>query len=182
MEKNKTNISIKDVLLYFGKIQFAVVISFIISIPFITLIRFFTDIRTLQDVIWGIIGLLLECGVLIYIFYKEKKEDRRLDQSFVIKTISFALIPHFILSLCFQFYSYISGVGVQYLSNAWGSIAAGEYLKDHRDVPLYMSIVLMIPMMALIVLSAYLGFKYGDKKIKKEHEDFLRKHGDVSND
>ena len=66
--------------------------------------------------------------------------------------------------------------------NAWGSIAAGEYLKDHRDVPLYMSIVLMIPMMALIVLSAYLGFKYGDKKIKKEHEDFLRKHADVSND
>ena len=84
--------------------------------------------------------------------------------------------------LCFQFYSYISGVGVQYLSHAWGSIVAGEYLKDHRDVPLYMSIVLMIPMMALIVLSAYLGFKYGDKKIKKEHEDFLRKHGDVSND
>lgn len=178
----KTNISIKDVLLYFGKIQFAVVISFIISIPFMTLIRFFTDIRTLQDVIWGIIGLLLECGVLIYIFYKEKKEDRSLDKDFVIKTISFALIPHFILSLCFQFYSYISGVGVQYLSNAWGSIVAGEYLKDHRDVPLYMSIVLMIPMMALIVLSAYLGFKYGDKKIKKEHEDFLRKHGDISND
>ena len=87
MEKNKSNISIKDVLLYFGKIQFAVVISFIISIPFITLIRLFTDIRTLQDVIWGIIGLLLECGMLIYIFCKEKKEDRSLDQGFVIKTI-----------------------------------------------------------------------------------------------
>ena len=98
MEKNKTNISIKDALLYFGRIQFAVVISFVISIPFITLIRLFTDIRTLQDVIWGIIGLLLECGMLIYIFYKEKKEDRSLDQGFVIKTISFALIPHFILS------------------------------------------------------------------------------------
>ena len=181
MKKNKTNISIKDVLLYFGKIQFAVVISFIISIPFMTLIRFFTDIRTLQDVIWGIIGLLLECGMLIYIFYKEKKEDRSLDKGFVIKTISFALIPHFILSLCFQFYSYISGVGVQYLSHAWGSIVAGEYLKDHRDVPLYMSIVLMIPMMALIVLSTYIGFKLGDKKIKKEHDAFLKKHSIENN-
>ena len=36
MKENKSNISIKDVLLYFGKIQFAVVISFVISIPFIT--------------------------------------------------------------------------------------------------------------------------------------------------
>lgn len=181
MKTNNSNISIKQVLFYFSKIQLAVVISFIISIPFITLIRFFTDIRTLQDVIWGIIGLLLECGVLIYIFYKEKKEDRSLDQGFVIKTISFALIPHFILSLCFQFYSYISGVGVQYLSNAWGSIVAGEYLKDHRDVPIYMSVVLMIPMMALIVLSTYIGFKLGDKKIKKEHEDFCKKHNTENN-
>ena len=71
MKENKSNISIKDVLLYFGKIQFAVVISLIISIPFITLIRFITDIRNLQDAIYGIIGLLLECGMLIYIFYKD---------------------------------------------------------------------------------------------------------------
>ena len=181
MKENKSNISIKDVLLYFGKIQFAVVISLIISIPFITLIRFITDIRNLQDAIYGIIGLLLECGMLIYIFYKDKKDDRNLEQSFVIKTISFALIPHFVLSLCFQFYAYITGVGVQYLSNAWGSIVVGEYLKDHRDVPLYMSIVLMIPMMALIVLSVYLGFKLGDKKLKKEHDDFVKKHNIENN-
>ena len=182
MAENKSNISVKDVALYFGKIQFAVIISLIISIPFITLIRFITDIRNLQDAIYGIIGLLLECGMLIYIFYKDKKDDRNLEQSFVIKTISFALIPHFVLSLCFQFYAYIAGVGVQYLSNVWGSIVAGEYLKDHRDVPLYMSVVLMIPMMALIVLSTYLGFKLGDKKIKKEHKDFVKKHIDTSGD
>ena len=29
-------------------------------------------------------------------------------------------------------------------------------------------------MMALIVSGAYFGFKLGDKKLKKEHEDFLR--------
>ena len=182
MAENKLNISIRAVLLYFGKIQFAVLVSLIISIPLITLIRLFTDIRTLQDAIWSIIGLLLECGILIYIFYKDKKDDRNLEQSFVIKTISFALIPHFILSLCFRFYAYIAGVGVQYLSNVWGSVVAGEYLKDHRDVPLYMSVMLMIPMMALIVLSTYLGFKLGDKKIKKEHEDFVKNHGNVSED
>ena len=181
MKENKSNISIKDVLLYFGKIQFAVVISLIISLPFLILIRFVTDIRTLQDAIWGAIGLLLEIGALIYIFYKEKKDDRSLEQSFVLKTISFALIPHFLLSLCFQFYSYVAGIGVQYLSHAWGSIVAGEYLKDHRDVPLYMSVVLMIPMMALIVLSVYLGFKLGDKKLKKEHDDFVKKHNIENN-
>lgn len=181
MKTNNSNISIKQVLFYFSKIQLAVVISFIISLPFLILIRFVTDIRTLQDVIWGVIGLLLEVGAIIYFFYKEKKDDRSLEQSFVLKTISFALIPHFVLSLCFQFYAYISGVGVQYLSNAWGSIVAGEYLKDHRDVPIYMSVVLMIPMMALIVLSTYIGFKLGDKKIEKEHEDFCKKHNIENN-
>ena len=90
MAENKLNISIRAVLLYFGKIQFAVLVSLIISIPLITLIRLFTDIRTLQDAIGGIIGLLLECGILIYIFYKDKKDDRNIEQSFVIKTISFA--------------------------------------------------------------------------------------------
>ena len=181
MKDNNSNFSIKNVLLYFGKIQLAVAISLIISLPLLILIRFVTNIQTLQNAIWGAVGFLLEIGALIYIFYKEKKDDRHLEQSFVLKTISFALIPHFLLSLCFQFYAYVAGVGGQYLSNAWGSIVAGEYLKDHRDVPLYMSVVLMIPMMALIVLSTYIGFKLGDKKIKKEHDAFLKKHSIENN-
>ena len=50
-----------------------------------------------------------------------------------------------------------------------------------RDVPLYLYFVLMIPMMALIVSSAYFGFKLGDKKLKKEHEDFFKKYGSENN-
>ena len=183
MTENKSKIAVKDVLLYFGKIQLVVAVSTIIScIPFITIIRLFTDTRTLQDTIWGIVGLLLECGMLIYVFYKEKYDDRSLEQNFVIKTISLALVPHFILSLGFRFISYIAGVGVSGLAQVWASLLAGEYLKSHTDVPLYMYFILMIPMMVLIVSSAYLGFKLGDKKVQKEHENFARKYRDASGD
>lgn len=175
MSENTEKISFKGVLFYFGKIQLCVLVSLIISLPLLILIRFFTDNKILENLIFGILGLVIEFSVLLFTFSREKINDKLLNCSFVIKTTLLALIPHFILSLCFKFYMYIAGVGVSSLGLFWGSMVANMYLKEHSAVPLYMYIALMIPMMALIVLSSYLGFKLGDKKIQKEREMLLKK-------
>ena len=168
-------ISVKTILLYFLKIQLCILITLFISIPLITLIRFFTDVRVVQDLILGILGVVIEFFTLLFMFSKEKVNDRSLKCSYMIKNTSLALIPHFVLSLCFQFYIYVAGTGVSQLGCVWGSHLAGKYLEDQRDVPFYTFVVLMIPMMALIVLSSYLGYMRGNNIIQKNRSDFFKK-------
>ena len=176
MSHNNDRVSIKSVLLCCMKIQLSIWISLIIGAPCLILIRMYIDDRIIQDLIFGILGVVIEFLILLFMFSKDKANDKSLSCSFMIKNTSFALIPHFIISLCFQFYIYAVGIGVNTLARVWGSVLANKYLIRPEEVPFYTYFVLMIPMMVLIVLSAYLGFKRGDKIIQKERNKLFKEN------
>ena len=137
-------------------------------------IRFFEHDQTIQMGIYGTLSVVIEFLCYSFMFFKEKYNDKTLELSFLLKATSLALIPHFILSLINRFYDYTIGPAVSSLAHFWGSLKAGEYLYKLYEVPLYTFLVLSIPMMALIVLSAYLGFRWGDKLLQKERNELLK--------
>lgn len=177
MTKRSKEVSVKAIALYFVKIQLCIIVSIIISIPVMITIRFFEHDQTIQTGIYGIVSVIIEFLCYSFMFYKEKYNDKTLELSFLLKATSLALIPHFILSLINRFYDYTIGPGVSSLAHFWGSLNAGEYLYKLSDVPLYTFLVLSIPMMALIVLSAYLGFRWGDKILQKERNELFENQG-----
>ena len=162
------------VVFYFIKIQLSVIITLIISAPVMIIIRFLEHDKISQTGIYGILCVIMEFLCCTVMFFKEKYNDKTLKLNFLLKTTSLALIPHFILSMFNRFYVYTIGPGVSSLAQFWGSLKAGEYLYKLDEVPLYIFFVLSIPMMALIVLSAYLGFWWGDKLLQKEHNELLK--------
>ena len=174
MTKRSKEVGLKTIALYFVKIQLCIIISIIISIPVMITIRFFEHDQTIQTGIYGALSVVIEFLCYSFMFYKEKYNDKTLKLNFLLKTTSLALIPHFILSMFNRFYVYTIGPGVSSLAHFWGSLNAGEYLYKLSYVPLYTFLVLSIPMMALIVLSAYLGFRWGDKILEKERNELLK--------
>lgn len=174
MKQNTDKVNLKAIALYFVKIQLCIIVSIVISIPVMITIRLFEHDQTIQTAIYGAFSVVIEFLCYSFMFFKEKYNDKTLKLNFLLKTTSLALIPHFILSMFNRFYVYTIGPGVSSLAQFWGSLKAGEYLYKLYEVPLYTFFVLSIPMMALIVLSAYLGFRWGDKLLQKERNELLR--------
>lgn len=171
MKENK----MKDIFNCFIKIQICVLIVYAVTLPLSLLINFVIHNRILQDIIAGVLEIAVEFAGLVLVFSTEKYNDKYLACSTMVKKAAFALIPHFILSLCFRFSAYIAGVGVSTLGCVWYSAATAHYVNEPALVPFVLFIPPMIPMMGLIVLSAYLGFKLADRRIQKERHEVTGK-------
>lgn len=162
---------IKKGIVLFLKIQLAVILTVIITTPILVVIRFITTQRILQELILGIIGVLVELCIFIYMLRNSVIDDGFKKLKDVFRTLTISITLHFLLGLLNGFYAYTAGVGVSSLGVVWGSTIAGEFLKDRRDVPLYTVLILALAMIPLYYGASFIAFKLGISKKEKERLD-----------
>ena len=120
-----------------------------------------------------VITTLFEIGIIAFLFYKKKYNDKYITKNEFLKPLTVALPLHFLVSLINGFYHYTAGAFVSELGFMWGSALVGGEQYDKSKVPLWPNLVLTPFHLAMIIGAVWLGFYLADKKQRKERADVL---------
>ena len=120
-----------------------------------------------------VITTLFEIGIIAFLFYKKKYNDKYITKNEFLKPLTVALPLHFLVSLINGFYHYTAGAFVSELGLMWGMAIVGGVHYDKSSIPLWPNLVLTPFHLAMIIGAVWLGFYLADKKQRKERADVL---------
>ena len=139
------------------------------------IVRMFIHNALTRDIIFGSSALFLEILAISRLFRNQKVDNRKALFQDALISLPIPLLVQFLLGMIFNFAYYTAGSGISVLGMAWWkSIDGGLLIYDQREAPLYPFIVFFLIKTILILVSTFVGFKLGERKIKKEQMEITK--------
>lgn len=146
---------------------YTLLMSFLLPLLYVP-IRMLVSDSLLQDVIFGVIALIVETVVVLFHFKRIKLNNRTKALRELLLPMSLAYTSHFFMSLISGFYMYIAGAGVATLGRVFWCLISGEYTVVHASVPMYLFFIVFAFKLVELFLFGILGYSLGKKKLEKE--------------
>lgn len=146
---------------------YTLLMSFLLPLLYVP-IRMLVSDSLIQDVVFGVIALMVETVVVFFHFKRIKLNNRNKPMREMLLPMSLAYTLHFFISLINGFYLYTAGSGVATLGRAAWCIKTGEYTNEHATVPTYPFLLFFACKLIVLFLFSILGYYSGKKKLEKE--------------
>ncbi len=161
---------------YFFMLQASILIAMlVVTLLLVIPIRFIIESTIGQLWVMVALGFALETAFILFCFYKEKMEFKRVSLSKFVSPCIIAVILHSALSAVNGFYMYTAGISVSELGIIWESYCSKTIIKDMRDVELFRLIIPFVIILAFRIGTVFLSYYIGKKRIDRAKRKLVNK-------
>lgn len=163
-----------DGFVYFLELQ-AITLILAFTTGFFTLLIRMLTYNEVARLIWDIVfSFSVELFIVFFSFCRKKVADRRSKLKDILLPLFGGLLLHFLIALWNGFYHYTAGPGVAQLGLCFLRIMENDWtIIDRRGYSMAPFIYAFLIKLVLIPLVAIIGYKLGERRLRRARERML---------